>query len=579
MLKKAFEANFFFANILIPAVALALYCVSFAYFSSRYGLEGVNYFFAGKFGKVVLVGLAVAVFIFIGILLSKRSKLSFGPSDEGPQRTDILLLLLPLTPVVQYILINRAILSPAGILTLLIFFTLFSALYILVIPALLCRVMPARTVMIMGLAFVFTIVSMATVSDAFAWYEKGALRKQLIVFGGVFLVTWLLYNINQRKILYLFIVLSFAINSSMLLFSQLEKTDTQAPPIEQNKLLSMTAGRTPENKPNVYLLVYDAYVPNETMLGYGIDNSAQENFLRDRGFKLYPHNYSIASSTLATMSRVLNASTEYYGNVRRGVSGDGVVQRIFKELGYDTKGLFYTDFMFRGVSSSYDMSIPKITVPPYLQLGKAILLGEFRFDIEDEGFGKLDHDQFIQAKQEIFTTPSADPFFIYMHTNRPSHTQNSGACLPDETDQFKERLRRANEEMQKDVNLITKNDSGAIVIVAGDHGPYLTKNCTDTTGVYDISQITRLDIQDRYGSFLAIRWPTGDFVKYDDITVLQDVFPAVFAYLYKDQSILDAKIKPVIPPEWYSTISGASVKDGIIEGGINDGEPLYLSDK
>jgi hypothetical protein len=146
-------------------------------------------------------------------------------------------------------------------------------------------------------------------------------------------VTWLLYNLNQKKILYLFIVLSFAINSSMQLFSQLEKTDVRAHPIEENKLLSMTAGRTLENKPNVYLLLYDAYVPNETMLGYGIDNSAQEDFLRYRGFKLYPHNYSIASSTLATMSRVLNSSTEYYGNVRRGVSGDGVVQRIYKKTG------------------------------------------------------------------------------------------------------------------------------------------------------------------------------------------------------------------------------------------------------
>jgi hypothetical protein len=83
-----------------------------------------------------------------------------------------------------------------------------------------------------------------------------------------------------------------------------------------------------------------------------------------------------------------------------------------KKLGYKTYGLFYTDFMFRGVGSSYDMSIPKITIPPYLQLGKAILLGEFRFDIENEGFGKLDHDQFVQAKQDIFITPSGDPVFI-----------------------------------------------------------------------------------------------------------------------------------------------------------------------
>jgi hypothetical protein len=279
------------------------------------------------------------------------------------------------------------------------------------------------------------------------------------------------------------------------------------------------------------------------------------------------------------MSRVLNASTEFYGNVRRGVSGDGVVQKIFERLGYKTYGLFHFDFMFRGVGSHYDISIPKITIPPHLQLVKAILLGEFRFNIEDAGFGQQDRDQFVEAKQEIFRDLSGGPVFVYMHSNRPNHTQISGACLPDETEQYAARLKEANEEMQRDVNLIVEHDPGAIVIIAGDHGPHLTKGCIDTTGVYDISEINRLDIQDRYGSFLAIRWPTGDFVKYDDITVLQDVFPAVFAYLYKDPSLLEAKIEPMIPPEWFSSISGAYVKDGTIVGGLNDGEPLYIADK
>ena len=69
-----------------------------------------------------------------------------------------------------------------------------------------------------------------------------------------------------------------------------------------------------------------------------------------------------------------------------------------------------------------------------------------------------------------------------------------------------------------------------------------------------------------------------DFVKYDDITVLQDLFPAVFAYLYKDTTILESKIEPIIPiPN--SSISGASVNNGVIYGGINDGELLFLSGK
>jgi hypothetical protein len=128
--------------------------------------------------------------------------------------------------------------------------------------------------------------------------------------------------------------------------------------------------------------------------------------------------------------------------------------------------------------------------------------------------------------------------------------------------------------MQEDINLLVENHPDAIIIIAGDHGPYLTKSCSGTSKDYDISEISRLDIQDRFATFLAIRWPTDDYEKFDDITVLQDIFPTVFAYLFDDTSILESKINPEISDT--QRISGATVKDGIIYGGIDDGEPLFL---
>ncbi len=579
-LKNFFRIDFFFSNVLVPMIVLALYCGSFAYFSSRFQLEGVNYFFANRLGKYVMLIMAGAILIFLVILkVKKGGEFAFKHSNEKLYPGDFLLLLLPLTPVVQYILNNQEILSTVESLYVLVVFALFSSFYIFAIPILLRNVISTRTLMLLGLAFVFTITSMASMSNYFTWFEEGSLTIQIMLFGGVFLVVWLLYNYDKRWVLYLFIVVNFVANSSAQLLSQGGGVDAPSLPIEENKLLLLVGERTPAITPNIYLLVYDAYVPNETMLAYGIDNSPQEDYLSEQGFKLYPHTYSIGSATIQTMSRVLNASTEYYGDKRRGVSGDGVTQRIFRDLGYETYGLFYSDFMFRGVGESYDHSIPesKNSIPPYAQLSKAIFLGEFRFDIEDVGFVKHTKDQFFESKQRIFEDVSGQQVFIYMHSNLPSHSQNSGACLANETELYKERLARANIEMRQDVNLIIANDPGAIVIVAGDYGPALTKNCYRTTDVYDISEISRLDIQDRFATFLAIRWPTGDFVKYDDITVLQDLFPAVFAYLYKDTTILESKIEPIIPVP--NSISGASVNNGVISGGINDGEPLFLSGK
>jgi hypothetical protein len=278
------------------------------------------------------------------------------------------------------------------------------------------------------------------------------------------------------------------------------------------------------------------------------------------------------------LSKVLNASHNYYGEQRKAVSGDGVTQKILKSIGYKTYGVFASDYMFRGVGEKYDFSIPESIIASHIRLLRAILIGEFRFDLDDMRFKGQAREQFVETKQTVFKGISEDRVFVFMYTNLPGHSQTSGACRPNETDLYKERLKSANSEMRQDVKTIVENDPDAIVIIAGDHGPYLTKNCAVTSGSYDISEISRLDIQDRYGTFLAIRWRSEDFMEYDDITVLQDIFPAVFAYLYKDLAILQSKVDSGIPVP-INGISGATVDRGIINGGINDGEPLFLSGK
>ena len=576
LLKKIFDVNFFFSNVLLPVALLVCYCGSFAYLSSRFLTEGVTYFFVSRVAKYALLLLMGTILIFLVALGTKPGgKVTFQYSNEKLQLNDLFLLLLPLTPIVQYVLHNQATLSLADSVYALIAFALFSSVYVFAIPAALAAIVPVRVLMALGLAFVFTIANMASVSNYFAWFEEGSLKVQLTVFGFVFLVVWFLYRSDQRKLLYLFVVINFVGNSVAPLLSPHSEADASSLPVEENKLLTLVADRRPAITPNIYLLIYDAYVPNETMLAYGIDNSVQENYLSQQGFEIYPHTYSIGPSSITTMSKVLNASTGFYGDQRRAVSGDGITQTILKDVGYQTYGLFPTDYMFSGYGESYDYSIPERSTPPYIQLLKSIFIGEFRYNVEKVGFNQPSRDQFVETKQRIFANTPGGRIFVYMHSDLPSHSQISGACLPNEVELFAERLTRANAEMKRDVDLIVQNDPSALVIVAGDHGPFLTKNCRSTTGVYDLSEVSRLDIQDRYGTFLAIKWPTGDFKSYDEITVLQDLFPAVFAYLYQDRTILESKIEPVIiPPD---AISGASVHNGIINGGINDGEPLFLS--
>ena len=53
---------------------------------------------------------------------------------------------------------------------------------------------------------------------------------------------------------------------------------------------------------------------------------------------------------------------------------------------------------------------------------------------------------------------------------------------------------------------INKNDPQALVIIMSDHGPYLIGDCSYLED-YEESSISRDLIEDRFSTFLAIRWP------------------------------------------------------------------------
>ena len=580
-MSRAPSARTIWLHGFVPLTVLALYLVSSSFFYSwllpEYS-KSVNAVFVDRAWKFVLAAAGVAYLIFIVKLRKTRGdRPALGDATEQVRPLDFILILLPLAPVVQYILNNQDVLSPLGSLYVLAVFAVFSVLFIAVIPTVLGAVGSTKTLMLLGVAFAFAITNMSSLSARQAWFQEGSLLIQLAVLGGVFAAGRLLYsNHVSRKFMYVFVVIFF-VSGMVLQFGPGDSGKaTPADIYRDNELAQLVGSRRPSSAPNIYLLVYESYVTNETMLAYGIDNSAQEEYLEQVGFRLYPHTYSIAGATISTMSRVLNACTEYYGHQRSGTSGAGAVQNLLKRFGYETYGIFSSDYMFRGIGSSYNFSFPMVVAVPSAQspLVAAILMGEFRFDVDLE-FDAPSRQDFLEEKASTFAHVPDAPRFIYVHDPFPGHSQNSGVCLPNETELYEAGLLEANRRMRQDVEALLNNDPTAIIIVAGDHGPYLTKNCTSTGRHYDMSEVSRLDIQDRYGTFLAIKWPDESFSRYDDITVLQDLFPAIFAYLFEDDGLLMAKVEPNTLE--HSRISGAQVKNGIIYGGINDGEPLFLS--
>jgi hypothetical protein len=185
-------------DILVSYVLIPLGILTSYFISSSWLLpSGVNNVFVTRSGKYLLaftIFLYLVFFIFVNHLHIKKLTLIF--SVEKAYVGDPTLLLLPLTPVVQYIIINREILSLLDSLYIFSFFAFIVALFILILPILLSIIGSRSTVMLLGLAFTFSITNMATLTQHFAWYEVGSLKVQLPVFSGVFLVCWFLYLLN-----------------------------------------------------------------------------------------------------------------------------------------------------------------------------------------------------------------------------------------------------------------------------------------------------------------------------------------------------------------------------------------------
>ena len=445
--------------------------------------------------------------------------------------------------------------------------------------------------MSIGLSLSFLLIYMPILAFDNSWHQVGSLKMQLPIFFILFVGIYLLYKINDKflKIAILIFFLSTLLSLIINLTEKKQAQQAQLAELKQaqqaelaelklkNNLVNEIIKTPMKVKPDIYLLTYDGYVVNETMLGYGIDNSPQEKYLEDKGFQIYPNTYSIGGSTWATMTRVLNMSDIYPGSNSQVMAGKSNVHKILAHNGYIKAQVMRNQRFWEKKPPLLDYYYPSLDDNGHKIILKAILEGEFDFNAPEK-FAKRSHAYFKWKKRKFMSSSSTQPKFLYTHTG-PFHSQNSGKCLHDETEKWERRLATANQEMKKDIETIEKNNPSALIIINGDHGPYLTKNCFSLSKAeYNIDEITRLDVQDRFGSFLAIKWPKNINILDKNITVIQDVFPAIFASLSNNRKIFDkVKITPLtVTPV---RTGGVKVRNKIIIGGKNDGEPLFTGVK
>jgi len=564
MLKKLIKqvAHRYLLEMFFIVLVLYVYVISII----GYIPYGINYEFLSHLKQTLFYTIGILiVLIFILRIFKFRLDLKIYQFDTV-RWSDLLLILWPFAVIVHYVMINYSFASSSEVLYIIVGSILFFIFSILFLPILLSKII-SRVLLSGSILVLLVILSYMPIIARFnSWYLKGDYTIQLILFF-VILATFLYMYVKHQKFLKFLILIFFLSTVSRDIFWKNNDNKEKVSQEERSQLFDEHF----KQSPNIYLLTYDAYVNNETMKQYGIDNSKQEQFLVDNGFKIYKEIYSIASKSIGTMKRVLDMSYEF-PKKDKVIIGKGSVYKVLKKHGYKVGIVMRDTYFYRNEKPTLDFSFPLDFNTDKLIVLNSILEGQFRFNPK-AAFADRE-EVFIHEKRKYMTS-SENPRFIYTHTG-PGHSQNSGKCLPNEIGLFKKRLLKANEEMKEDIEAIMKNDPNSIVIVNGDHGPYLTGNCIDLSRNDFLTKdnVTRLDLQDRYGTFLAIKWPKSMNVYDENLTVLQDLFPVVFASLMENKSIFEkSKIKPVT--DGIST-SGATVNNGVIMDGKNKGEQLFL---
>jgi hypothetical protein len=492
-----------------------------------------------------------------------------------PNSKDLFLIALPMSPVINYALINHQYLVPSGLLYLAGIPLIFILFFSYIIPIVFSYFGSIKILMISGLSLSFTVMNIAQIFNN----PEDQILNSLLITQGIYLIAsftliYLLYLINKKTAyVAVFFFMATGIVSNYFNYFSNNLVETRQP----DRLVKFLNNKknTIVNKKNIYLIVYESYANSETLRYYGFDNTRQIKFLENNGFTVYKGIYSNASASLTTTSRILEVNGNLSELERYYTSGNAFGLDIFKANGYKTVGLFKSPYFFGSFPIKWDDYYPKESVTKMggSTITKGIFEGHFKFDIFDDSY---DYKRYLELKNKYLSSINKNTLF-YTHNGYPGHSGNSGKCASNEKQLYFERMKKANIEMKNDVSNILKNDSDSIIVLLSDHGPYLTKNCRNLNKKkIDLMTIDKYDIQDRYGTFFSIYWPNDIKEIKRDLIITQDIFPAILSSITNNKDLFnELKVERKFFDEIGWSIGGINVINGIIKGGKYDGVPLF----
>tara|TARA_B100001564_G_scaffold1791_1_gene1593 strand:- start:11370 stop:13256 length:1887 start_codon:yes stop_codon:yes gene_type:complete len=491
------------------------------------------------------------------------------------------LVLMTLIPIIRFAIANSQILGVNEIFAMVGIFFALSFLLIAVISNLLSKLFQTDNFLLVSTATILIVYELPTISSGFNLRNFNWFPFIFLVF--IFLIIFLsvLINSNTKQLILIFLIF-LGVGISNQLVAEVNKPSNEELASVQKASPFNSILKNFENKYSIVVLSYDGYPQNETLSLYGVDNSSQVDYLIKNGFSVHNGTYSIGSYTLGTMSRFFEGTSLQVDpdgagtNSRFITGGHSSFVKALSNNGYFTAGIFPSSFYFPPNDRPfYDYYFPN-KAQRSVNMAKSILRGNLT---HKDAIYTIPYENYLKEKNNMLFEigTSTEPHFLYTHTYFPGHTQNSGTCEDGEFETWKEELKYANLEMKNDISLLENNLEKTIIIIMGDHGPYLSKNCSGLEK-YDINKINRLDIQDRHGTFLAIRYP--EKIKnenYNQLMILQNTLIEVATFLLGRPDLYNQYALPNDTPiDTTHLPQEINVLNNIIYGGIDNQKELFF---
>jgi hypothetical protein len=355
--------------------------------------------------------------------------------------------------------------------------------------------------------------------------------------------------------------------------------------------------RTPFNvvrfkhRPNIYLIVYDAYGNRRLYHDvYGVDNAAIYQELAARNFKVLD-TYSNYWGSFDSMLSVFLGKHHYY-DLMAGISDSRIGRwilngttfnptfTVLKDNGYKVQYIEATEYLVE-VQGNLDYAYPGGSEPLYtgLRVFNNPLLNRIP-SLKRAGPKPL--EGYVSTMTEVFfnrlaqTIKGGVPWFTYIHFPLPAHASGPFLSLHWWEKIYRENTRKANVHMLATIDKILAVDPDALIIIMGDHGSYRyneawkgADNPNDAFKAHGLdSDVMTVDY---FGILMAIRSrdQCNDLI-YENLTPV-NLMRVIFSCLSGDRNLLYGRVADIsIFPYFLSMLDSfpsalyMAVKDGKI---------------